>query len=136
MIYLTLAALDLARLHGRRRLRCGGATRNNPQLNTVVLAETTVHNHESGSVDAALRDEVISRTTHQLLDLAHRAHPATVSNDVSARARIVLQLDREIVETRFLIVKGAVVTLVKLTSNNRYLLDRRDNRHCLGSLST
>src|SRR6185369_12465904 len=131
-----LAALNFSGLYCRRRLRCGSATRNDPQLNTVVLAETTVNNHESRSIDAALRDEIISRTTHQLLNLAHRAQPTTISNNVTACARIVLQLDREIVEARLLIVERAVVTLVKLASNNRYLLDRRDDRNSLRSLGT
>ena len=62
MYFLPFAALDLARLYCRRRLRCGGATRNHPQLNAVVLAETTINNHESRSIDTALCDEVLART--------------------------------------------------------------------------
>src|SRR5678816_3114426 len=97
---LPLAALDFPCLNGRRGLRCSGATRNDPQLNTVFLAVTTVHNREPRNIDTALRNHILARTIHQLLDLAHRAHPSTIGDDVSAGSRIVLQLDGKVVETR------------------------------------
>src|SRR5919205_118164 len=126
MDLLTLAALDFPCLDGRRGLRGSGATRNEPQLNTVFLTVATVHNRQPRSIDAALRNHIVARTIHQLLDLAHRAHPPTIGDDISAGSRVVLQLDCKVVETCLLIVKRALVTLVKLTCNDYNLLDRRD----------
>ena len=105
---------NVSSLHGRGRLRRCRATGNDPELNTVFLAEAAVHDSDTRLVDATISRQVISSASAEQVCLADAAGTTAVGNNVSCRGRIVLQFDSEIVQTGLLIVKRATATDVKL----------------------
>src|SRR6185369_14295511 len=106
-----------------------------PKLNAVFFAEPAIDDDEARCVDTALLDDVITRALHQHLNLRDRIVASAVRNDVRLCRRIVLQLDREIIESRFLIVERAVVALVKLARHDHFSFGRRDDGHALRTLT-
>src|ERR1043166_3390929 len=126
--------LNVAGLNRRRGARWRGAARHDPKLNTVLLTEATVDNNETRFIDASLLGQIIAGASHQSLDLSDRTGATAVSDDVTSRRRIVLKFDGQVVETRFLIVEGAVVALVKRAGNDHLFLFRGNHRNRLRSL--
>lgn len=98
----------------RRRLWRRCASRNDPQLNTVFLAESTVENNDARLIDSSLRHQVIMSTCAEQICLADAARVTTVGDDIGRGCRIVLQVYGKVVEPSFLIVKGATAAYVKL----------------------
>src|SRR5881394_793139 len=113
---------DYATSIARRRSR---TLRHDPQLDLQVRQAARIGRHQSAGIDAARVDEIILRTVRarQTLGIA-----AAVADDVTLSGRLVLQLDREVVESGLLIVEADVAILVELTSRVWRRLDREAAR--------
>ena len=86
--------------------------RSDPKLDLQLRQTSTINSHQPAGVDAASVDEVIlgAIRSRQALGIA-----ATVTDDVALGCRLVLQLNREVVESGLFIVKADVAILVELT---------------------
>src|SRR5690242_4762834 len=99
-----VAGLD--RRRGTRRRRAPG---DDPKLNAVGLTEPAVDDDDTRLVDATLLHQVVARARHEQFDLPDRTGASTVGNDVTGGRRIVLKFRAQVIESRFLIVEGAVL---------------------------
>src|SRR5215216_6628316 len=99
---------DCTRRIGCRRCR---ACRHDPELNGQVCTATAVNNRDTSSFDSARIDEIVLSTVTTLLRFTLAA---TVNDDHSRRAGLVLELDGVVVESGLLIVEPDVAILVKL----------------------
>ena len=68
---------------GRRLRRCS-ASRHDPQLHTVFLAETTVDHHDSTLIDSTLSHQVIPGSRAQQVRLSDAAGATTIGDDVGS----------------------------------------------------
>src|SRR2546429_2630684 len=85
---------------GCRRSR---TLRHDPQLYLQLRHAATVHHHDASGIDATRVDQIILGAICSRLAFSVAA---AVANDVALRCRFVLQLDREVIESRLLIVKA------------------------------
>jgi len=90
-----------------------------------VRQATSVSGHQSAGINAARVDEVILRTIRARQT---RSVTVAVTDNVTLRRWLVLQLDCEVVESGLLIVEADVAILVKLPSRKDLHLDRRRAR--------
>lgn len=105
----------VTRLHrwcGPRKCR---SLRDYPKLHAVFFAKATVNNNDSRLINTAPGHQVIASACSQQAGLADATGSAAISNDVSLRCRIVLQLDGQVIQTGFLIVKRTPAANVKLS---------------------
>ena len=86
--------------------------RNDPQLDLQFRQTSRINRHQPSGIDATSIDEVIlgAIRSRQALGIA-----ATITDDVALGGRLVLQLNREVVESGLLIVKADVAILIELT---------------------
>src|SRR2546422_158190 len=98
---------------GCRRSR---ALRHDPQLYLQLRHAATVHHHDASGIDATRVDQIILGAICSRLALSVAT---AVADDVALGGRLVLQLDREVVESGLLIVEPDVAILVELMRRYR-----------------
>src|SRR5713226_1447192 len=101
-------------------------SRHNPELHCQVRPATTIYSCYASSLDTARIDEIVLSTVCSSLSLTSTA---TVSDNCRCGTRLVLQLDRIVVESGLLVVELDVAILVKLGRRQ----DRRLHRSCTRS---
>src|SRR5262245_5764663 len=91
-----------------RRVR---TLRYDPQLDSKIRTASTINHYDTRSIDSAVVDQVIlgALCTSSTFTLT-----ATVDNVVALSSWLVLQLNREVVESGLLIVESDVAILVEL----------------------
>src|SRR6059058_2663506 len=109
------------------RIRCGRsrALRHDPQFHLQLRHAATVHHHDASGIDATRVDQIILGAICSRLAFSVAT---AVADDVALGCRLVLQLDREVIESGSLIVKADVAILVELTGWNCFWLHRRRAR--------
>src|SRR6185436_10318930 len=105
---------DVARLQRWCGLRRCSSAGNDPQLDTVFLAEASVHHGDARLVDSPGRHQIVSGASAEQIGLPDAAAASAVSDYVGCSSRVVLQFNPKIVETSFLIVKRATAANIKL----------------------
>src|SRR5438067_9021673 len=109
---------------GCRRSR---TLRHDPQLYLQLRHTAPVDNHNASGIDAARVDQIILGAICSRLAFSVAT---AVADDVALRCRLVLQLDREVVESGLLIVESDVAILVELTRRRCIRTDRSRARRC------
>src|SRR5438067_8772176 len=107
---------------GCRRSR---TLRHDPQLYLQLRHTAPVDNHNASGIDAARVDQIILGAICSRLAFSVAT---AVADDVALRCRLVLQLDREVVESGLLIVEPDVAILVELMRRNYFWLQWRRAR--------
>src|SRR5882724_11939363 len=103
------------------------ALRHNPELHSQVRPATTVDCCYASSLDTARVDEIVLSTVGTSLSFTGTA---TISDDRRCGAGCVLQLNRVVVESGFLIVELDIAILVKLRRLLRWRFHRGRARRC------
>src|ERR1044072_8883530 len=100
----------------RIRRRRSRTLRHDPQLHLQLRHTPTVHHHNASGVDATRVDQIILRAICSRLAFSVAT---AIADDVALGGRLVLQLDREVVESGLLIVEPDIAILVKFARRNR-----------------
>src|SRR5262249_12262181 len=77
-----LRRTDIARCHGRCRLRRFGSRRTDPNLNEVVVAITAIEDHDAITIDSTLSGQIIHCPLTETFRLAGPTRAARIDNDV------------------------------------------------------
>src|SRR3954469_20819556 len=117
-----------------RRARGRSALRHEPKLEGVRLAVAAVDEAYTVAAQAARGRQVLDCALAHALGLARTAVAARVCEDVADRARIVLKLNRQVIEPRLVVVVRHGRELVEALGR-RQLRERGDAGRSLCSLS-
>jgi hypothetical protein len=80
-------------LHGWPWLRRCGATRDDPHLDAIFFAVTAIDHDDPSRVDGALVNQIISRARYEAIGFSCATCAPTITENVSGRRRVVLQLN-------------------------------------------
>src|SRR5437016_9420015 len=100
------ARLNISRLHGRRRLWPFGSRRTDPDFKVIGIAITAIDDDDPAGIDSACGYQIIHRAFGQHVSLADATGATRIDNYVSLRVRRILQLDRQVIKPRLVLIEG------------------------------
>src|SRR5215813_468766 len=100
---------------GISRRRCC-TRRNDPQIDSQFRHAASVDNHDPAGIDATRIDEVVLGAICSRLTLCIAT---AVANDVALRRRVVLQLDRKVIQSGLFIIEPDVAVGIELRRQDR-----------------
>ena len=94
----------------------GGALRRDPEFDGQLISWCTDQRHDASFIESSRVNEIFDNAARMMLDVTAFARSSRIDDHVRRRCRIVLQFDREVVESRLLVVARNIRKLVKLAA--------------------
>src|SRR5258705_771397 len=81
---------DVASLHRWRRSGRRSTARNDPDIDAVLLTETSVGQNDPRSIDLTLTDEIVSGSRQKVISPSDGTGPAAIGKQIGRRCRVIL----------------------------------------------